>query len=250
MPGPLLETSALIIGYAMSRLDRAYLRARALKSWNDAFRDAAKRLEVPANSMKNLRDEFDPFHDNPRQGWHARAMYPSRQRVMGQLCDVSDAALIGMVDRILANDPDALADLVEPLSKPDERMHNVAERLRTGRLAEEYFLANAHAITDIAPSLLLDHRTLARGYDFAVSSREKLAIEIKGLKGRRGPILFTDREWTEARARQTDYWLVVIGNLESNPIAKLFPNPSAALDAECRCQTTIAASWQATVAVA
>ena len=234
----------------MSRLDRVYLRARALRTWNEAFRDAATRLDVPTNSIKLLRDEFDPFHNNPRKGWHARAMYPSRQRVMGQLCDVSDAALTDMVERILAHDPDALADLVEPLSKPDERVHNVAERLRTGRLAEEYFLANAEAIVDIAPSLILDHRTLARGYDFGVRARDELAIEIKGLKGHRGPILFTDREWTEARARQTHYWLVVVGNVDTNPIARLFPNPSAMLAAVCRCQTTITASWHANVAVA
>ena len=177
-------------------------------------------------------------------------MRPNRQRVMGQLCEVSDAALLEMIDRILTHDPDAVREVVSPLSKPAERMHNVAERLLTGRLAEEFFLTNAQAIVNIAPSLLLDHRTLARGYDFGVLGRDGIAIEVKGMKQKRGGIAFTDREWSEAKARRVDYWLVVVGNLETSAIARLIPDPTATLEAECKYQTTIAASWRANVAVA
>ena len=101
----------------------------------------------------------------------------------------------------------------------------------------------------VAPALLLDCRALACGYDFGVRERQSIAIEVKGMKKKRGGIVFTDREWSEAKARRGDFWLVVVGNLETNPIAKLIPDPTAALQAECRYQTTIAASWQATVAV-
>ncbi len=246
----LLETSALIVGYAMSRLDTAYLKARGYKSWKAAFADAGKLLDVAPASIKNLRDEFDPVHGNDRRGWVDRPMRPNRQRVMGELCDVSDAALLEMIRRILAHDPDAVQEVVSPLSKPAERMHNVAERLRTGRLAEEFFLANAEAIVDFSPSLLLDHRALARGYDFGVREHDGIAIEVKGLKQRRGGITFTDREWSEAKARRTDFWLVVVGNLETNPLAKLIPDPTAVLDAECRCQSIMAATWRANVEVA
>jgi hypothetical protein len=155
-----------------------------------------------------------------------------------------------MIDRVLAHDSDAVQEIVSPLSKPAERIHNVAERLRTGRLAEEFFLTNSQAIVNIAPRLLVDHRALARGYDFAVHERDGIAIEVKGMKQRRGGIAFTDREWSEAKARRTDFWLVVVGNLETDPIAKFIPDPAAVLKAECKYQTTIAASWRANVAVA
>ena len=246
----LLETSALIVGYAMSRLDGVYLEARGLKSWKAAFADAGKLLDVAPASIKNLRDEFDPVHGNARRGWVDRPMRPNRQRVMGELCDVSDAALMEMIDRILARDPEAVQEVVTPLSKPAERMHNVAERLRTGRVAEQFFLEHSNAIIKIAPSLILDYRALARGYDFGVRERDGIAIEVKGLKQKRGGILFTDREWSEANVRRADFWLVVVGNIEANPIARLIPDPVAALKAECKYQTTIAASWRATVAVA
>jgi len=246
----LLETSALIVGYAMSRLDEAYLRARGLKSWRTAFADAGSHLSVAPASIKNLRDEFDPVHGNTRRGWVGRPMRPNRQRVMGELCDLSDAALLDMIDRILARDPEAVQEVVAPLARPTERMYNVAERLRTGRLAEEFFLAHSQAIANLSPSLILDHRTLARGYDFGVVERDRIAIELKGLKQKRGAIAFTDREWSEANARRADFWLEVVGNMESNPIARFIPDPVAVLNAGCTYQTTIAATWRATVNVA
>src|SRR5688500_10937359 len=99
-----LETEALIIGYAMRRLDVQYLRYRKVKSWRAAYEEAAQGLVVRASSIKNLRDEFDPFHSNKRRGWHRRPMKPSRLRVLGDLKDVSDDALMALVDRIIGRD--------------------------------------------------------------------------------------------------------------------------------------------------
>ncbi|MEK6701804.1 MAG: DUF3883 domain-containing protein [Planctomycetota bacterium] len=247
---PLLETSALIVGYAMSRLDKAYLKSQHVTTWKEACRRAGESLHVAPASIKHLRDEFDPIHGNTRRGWHARPMYPSRQRIVGELCEVSDAALLEMIDRILAHDPEAVQEVVTPLSKPAERIHNVAERLRTGRLAETFFMENSQNIANVHASLILDHRNLARGYDFGIQKRADIAIEVKGIKKMRGGVMFTDREWSEATARRQDYWLIVVGNLEANPIARLIPDPTTELSAKCQYQTTIAASWRATVAVA
>jgi hypothetical protein len=246
----LLETSALIVGYAMSRLDRVYLTARGLTSWKAAFADAASSLDVRPASIKNLRDEFDPVHGNSREGWKDRPMRPNRQRVMGQLCDISDDALLDMVDRILARDAETVDEFVVPLSKPVARMHNVAERLRTGRLAEQFFLDHSQAIAGLAKTSILDHRELLRGYDFGVQRHAEVAIEVKGLKQKRGGILFTDREWAEARVRQRDYWLVIVGNMEATPVARVIRDPAATLKAQCRCQTTVTAMWRAQVDVA
>jgi hypothetical protein len=245
----LLETSALIVGYAMSRLDRAYLAARHLKSWKAAYEEASRHLKVAPASLKNLRDEFDPVHGNARSGWKGRPMRENRKWVMGELCQISDAALLETIDGILRRDTDTVQDLVVPLSKPTKRFHNVAERLRTGRLAEVFFRKNCHDIVDVLAEALLDHRELLRGYDFGVRDRPAIAIEVKGMKQLRGEVLFTDREWAEAKERRQDYWLVVVGNVESNPIAKLFPDPTAVLPAKCQYQTTIVASWRATVTV-
>ncbi|KAE9736477.1 hypothetical protein GP705_23980, partial [Escherichia coli] len=62
---PRIEIEGLIVGYAMSRLDAGYLLARGTPTWTAAFRQASEALGLPPASLKNLRDEFDPFFANP-----------------------------------------------------------------------------------------------------------------------------------------------------------------------------------------
>lgn len=245
----LLDTSAIVIGYAMSRLDRGYLSAMKCRTWNQAFDRAAQSLGVPSASIKNLRDEFDPVHGNSRRGWRGRGMYASRQRVMGELCTVSDAALLELVERILRAEPDAIENAVVPLSQPSPRMANVAERLLTGRRAEEYFQQHSKRIVDVRASDLIDCRNNACGFDFGVRGSPAPVFEIKGLKGRDGDVLFTDREWTEANSRRVEYWLVVIANLEHEPRTLVVRDPASSLSVKCQYQTSVVASWRSTVSV-
>jgi hypothetical protein len=246
----LLKTSEIIVGYAMSRLNRAYLDARNVKTWTAAYAQAEDLLKVTRTSFKNLRDEFDPYHGNARRGWIDRPMRQSRENVMVKLRNVSDAALLEIVDGILRNDADAVKEVVVPLSRPAKRFHNVAERLRTGRMAEDFFREKCQEITGVPVASLLDHRELFRGYDYGVRDRDEIAIEVKGMKPSAGDILFTDREWTEAKVRRQNYWLVVIANVESNPTGRCIPDPTAVLQAKCQYQTTITATWRAKVPAA
>ncbi len=70
----LIEVEAIIVAYAMSRLDAQFLMRFSYESWREAFRATGSRLGVPPASMKNLRDEFDPLHPNGRKGWHKRRL--------------------------------------------------------------------------------------------------------------------------------------------------------------------------------
>src|SRR5581483_8368906 len=130
-------------GYAMSRLDVRYLRSFGHRSWRAAFSHAGECLSVAPTSFKNLRDEFDPFHGNPRRGWHGRPLRPSRVRVLAELCDTSDEALLQLVARIFVHDREVLVEAVKPLAKRRPVVHNVAERLLTGRRAEQFFIENS-----------------------------------------------------------------------------------------------------------
>jgi hypothetical protein len=245
-----LGTEALIIGYAMSRLDLEYFRYRNARSWREVYEEAAEALAVRAISIRNLRDEFDPFHSNSRRGWHKRSIHPSRQRVLEDLKDISDDALMALVARILARDEESTAEAVDSLAAAPRTAQNVAERLLTGRRAEEYFLTNSEALLGIKQTELLDYRQSACGFDFGINSRPELCIEIKGLKPIKGEILFTDREWTVARSRRDDYWLVVIGNLNSAPQGRVVRDPYHVLQASCSYQVSIAAIWKSRVSVA
>lgn len=245
-----LETEAIVLGYAMSRLDERYLRYREVRTWRSAFEEAARALSIRSSSIKNLRDEFDPVHGNQRRGWHQRPLRPNRQRVLDDLKDVSDDALMALVDRIIARDEQATSEAVDSMAAIPRTAHNVAERLLTGRRAEEYFLAHSQSLVGFRSDELVDRRQSACGYDFGVKRIPEVGIEIKGLRLTAGDLLFTDREWSEASARLENYWLVVIGNLDSKPRGKVLRNPHANLPAKCSYQVTVAAVWRSRFSVA
>lgn len=245
-----LETEALIIGYAMSRLDDEYIRWRQLGSWREAYDEVSRALSVSVLSVRNLRDEFDPFHSNKRLGWHKRTIHPSRQRVLEDLKEVSDDALKALVDCIIIRDDEATAEAVDSLAAVPRTAQNVAERLLTGRRAEEYFIEHCETLVGVGRSELVDYRQLACGFDFAVAKRTELGIEVKGLKPIKGDILFTDRQWTEAGYRRDNYWLVVIGNLDATPQCKVVQDPHNFLEVSCSYQVTVAANWRSRISVA
>lgn len=200
--------------------------------------------------MKLLRDEFDVFFPNGRRGWLLRDPHPSRLAVLHEFESVSDQALIEVVRRALSRDQESLREVLEVVSAPAERVANVAERLLTGRRAEEHFMRACLEIIDVAPDTLRDLRHTACGFDFAAEPLPGVAIEVKGLKMTKGGVLFTEREWTEARARRDDYWVVVVGNLDSVPIARVFPDPVRNLEASCQVVKSASTVWRAEASVA
>ena len=244
-----LETEAIVIGYAMSRLDLGYLKARGCLNWQSAYDEAAKVLSKPPQTFNNLRDEFDPVHPNPRQGWHNRSMRPSRQKVLDELKDLSDDALMELASRILQQDEEIIREAINSLVAVNHVAHNVAERLLTGRRAEEYFLSNSQSIIQVLPQKILDLRYTGCGYDFGVESAPEWAIEVKGLKENKGSIQFTDREWAEAKARRADYWVILVGNLAAQPTAKIFRDPYHLLSVKSRYRQTVAVEWYSTVTI-
>ena len=244
-----IETKGLVIGYAMSRLDGKYLESRRLPSWSAAYKEASGILGHPQTSFKNLRDEFDPYFANSRKGWHLRAIRTSRQKVLDELADVSDEALCALVEAILYREEADVIDAIDSLIVKTRVVHNVAQRLLTGRLAEEYFLEHTNRLLNIDRCNILDYRQSAIGYDFGNNIDPLAAIEVKGMKGRNGSIQFTDHEWSVARIRRESYVVVVVGNIETTPAARIIIDPTSVLEASCSYQTSITASWRSNVSV-
>ena len=166
---------------------------------------------------------------------------------MLELEDVSEEAIIVMTSHILNQDDASTSEAIDALSVQTPVAAAVAERLLTGRRAEEYFIANFATIIQKPAEELLDLRLSAMGYDFGVTSQPQLAIEVKGLREQRGDILFTDREWIEARLRRADYWLAIIRDLTREPKAEIVINPIENILAKCVYQRSVTASWRASV---
>ena len=165
------------------------------------------------------------------------------------MADVSEDALLELVSRILQGDEEAVTEAVDALAVVTHIPHNVAERLLTGRRAEEYFLEHCAGLIQVKPEHILDLRQSALGFDFGIKEQPERAVEVKGLKQMHWAIQFTDREWTEAKRRQKQYLLVVVGNLAAEPVGRVFPNPHGTLTARCRLQTSVTALWHSTVTV-
>ncbi len=164
-----IEAEMLIVGYAMSRLGRRYLQAFHYRTWQDAYMEASSILGAPPASFKNLRDEFDPFLSTERRGLLGRDIRPNWQAVIGDLAIVCDPGLLELVRRSIAADTQSMDEVIDLVLEPPKRIYNVAERLLTGRLAEDYFLSNSQSILNIDRDGLSDCRQLACGFDFGAS---------------------------------------------------------------------------------
>ena len=219
-----IKTEAVVLGYALARLGERFREALGYKTWRGAFKGLARTFDEKPNSLKLLRDEFE---------------------------NVSDEALAEIAHRLIAGDADARNEVLPLVAEPSSRAANVAERLLTGRRAEEFFLARSRELVDVRPEEIVDMRHRACGYDFGASPLPDLAIEVKGLKGAKGDVLFTDREWAEANHRGPDYWLVLVGQLATeSPVAKVVRHPATILEPTCQIVQTASATWRVTASVA
>lgn len=244
-----LSPNALVVAYAMSRLNRSLLDELGYATWTQAFAASSAMLGVPHNSMKLLRDEFDIFFPNGRSGWIHREPHQSRLAVLREFEQVSDTALLEIVRRTLANDHESLKEIMDIVVAPAVGVANVAERLLTGRRAEEFFIHLCEEIVQVPATSLTDLRNQACGFDFSSDRLPGVALEVKGIKTPAGGILFTEREWTEAQIRRQNYWVIVVGNLAVQPIARVFQDPVVLLDAKCQVVKSSSTVWSAQASV-
>ena len=111
---------------------------------------------------------------------------------------------------------------IDSLATVNGVARNVAERLLTGRLAEEFFLTHSESLVSIPTVDAVDMRYSAQGYDFAVRNRPECAIEVKGLKATRGVIQFTDRvngERPESAGATIGSWLLATSPLNQQRVS-------------------------------
>jgi hypothetical protein len=78
-------------------------------------------------------------------------MYPSRLRVIDELQELGNDALLELAHRILQRDDESTNDAIDSLAVANSVAYNVAERLLTGRRAEEFFLERSETIIGVHP---------------------------------------------------------------------------------------------------
>lgn len=242
---------ALIVAYYLSKFDKiAYLQL-GFPTSTATHAEVGRLLGVNPNSVKNMRDEFDPLHDNDRAGWYQRPLRPSRAKVIESFQDLSEEELRDVVLEIITNPEftasDDFSDVVTPIAKREKDKKGKSIfilRGPTGRKAEEHFMAFHQTHNLPALGMLRDTRDHGCGYDFAIDTGQKeIQIEVKGLDGDSGGITFTSKEWDTAKKQGDDYYLVIVRNVSADPSFQIIQNPSSVLSPKKSVFTTVQVRW-------
>lgn len=242
---------ALIIAYYLSKYDKAGFQNLGYASFTDASKDIGKKLRVKASSVQNWRDEFDPIHSNNRVGWYQRPMSPSRVRTVELFSSISEPTLRGIVKDIIEGKeslPNAISEVDKVSGGKTDKKRKFILRGPTGKKAEELFIGCFRAGESPLSGILKDCRDMGVGYDFEINKRdsENYYVEVKGLDGYTGGIVFTDKEWRTACEKGDLYYLVVITGISESPDFSFYRNPAAKFEPNRNISTTITVSWNVT----
>ncbi|SFK27755.1 protein of unknown function [Desulfomicrobium apsheronum] len=236
---------ALVVAYYLSRFDAKAYEALGYGSQAKAHDAIASAIGVKPATLSNMRDEFDPAFDNPRKGWHKREMHPTRKKIIALFQDFSGESLLALVQGIIKNKEHTLPrGVLAEIDAPVDTNTVFVPRGPTGRKAEEYFLDIWQTLGLPASDSVLDTRDQGCGYDFLLDgTTPQIAVEVKGLAGNDGGILFTDKEWETAKKMQDNYYLLVVRNVYNSPRHQIVHNPYSKLRTQQQLRTAIQISW-------
>lgn len=242
---------ALIVSYYLSRCDKEAYKHLGYSSFNQAANDIGNILDVNPNTIKNMRDEFDPYHENTRIGWK-RELRGSRLKVLKAFQDTDDETLLEIAEEILNNkefkNTEEYRDIYTMFK--DKGRGSAKEpaifilRGPTGKAAEEFFVEYFKNSAKPVSGELVDSRYLGCGYDFEIkNSGQSYMVEVKGLSSNGGGVLFTNKEWQTALKYKNKYYLILVKNLSSTPELIMIQDPASRLKARKSIYTTIQVSW-------
>jgi len=245
---------AMVVAFYLSKFGEEGLARLGFRTYKQAFEEVGRSLHVNPNSVKNWRDEFDPYYDNGRKGWYQRGIRPSRQQVMATFDDLSEDALRVVV-----------LDIIKPEARPkvETELHSVLKKIKasdnrkkttkkveyvargpTGRMAEEFFISRFRAGLTPFSGVLRDRRDDGVGFDFEIiAQRNSKLVEVKGLAKESGGITFTDKEWRVANEAQDDYFLGLVIQVPASPKIGFVQNPAGNFVPAYHAYTTITVSW-------
>ncbi|QBJ84961.1 DUF3883 domain-containing protein [Chryseobacterium gleum] len=243
---------AHIVAYYLSRFNRKALENLGYTSFSEAFEKIAAALDLLPNYIKFRRDEFEVVHPY-RKGWHKRPMSQSIASTINALRDIDELTLRNIVLDILTQekgieifeDLELLTTTIADKKKKSKRIY--VPRNITGKKAEEIFIEWFKSGQENIPKGkdFVDMRDYGCGYDFQVIVSEKQihAIEVKGFLEDEGGILITGKEWETAGIMKADYYLVLVSNIDNDPVITVINNPYEKLSPKRNLQTVIQVNW-------
>jgi len=243
---------ALIVGYYLSRMNKEGYSVLGYKTFSEATIKIGEILGVKKNTIKNMRDEFDPYHQNDRVGW-LRELRGSRLKILKTFQETDDETLLEIVKEILNNKEFEKTEEYKDIhSLFNEKEHDKIKtnnpifilRGPTGRAAEIFFIEYFKNTGLPISGELIDCRDLGVGYDFEIQNNEgKLFVEVKGLASNDGGVLFTNKEWQTALNYREKYCLIIVKNVSSTPEIKIIQDPASQFNPKKNIRTVLQVSW-------
>lgn len=215
---------AILIGLYLSKFDDEALSAFGFEGVKQAFNTLGYSVGTKPASIKNYRDEFDPYFPNPRKGWHKRQLRNYCKRFLDDFGNLNFIDFTDLIKGFVIKDY-AIEQFINKIEKKDYS-ETVAKRLITGTAAEEYFKANFHKVNDFENFDLSDTTKLACGFDFKLSlDIDYYCVEVKGLNANSGSIAMTEKEFGVAQNLKERYCLFVVSNFIETPVHQYFFDP-------------------------
>ncbi|HRD80360.1 MAG TPA: DUF3883 domain-containing protein [Saprospiraceae bacterium] len=218
------RNNAILIGLFLSRFDEDGLNALGFSGFWEAFNTLGYAIGVKPSSIKNYRDEFDPYYPNTRKGWHKRSLRDYCKVVMEEYARYDLHSFTEIVKELLINNYEV--ERIEEMIIDKKSTSSIAQRLITGQSAEAYFKENYLTVPQFQNYAFKDTTLLGCGFDFLLTRQtDFFCVEVKGLHSKSGTISLTEKEYQTAEKLSERFCLYVVSNFCEQPIANVIINP-------------------------
>ena len=235
-----------MVGLYLSKYDSVGVESLGFESFAEAFNVIGYALGSKPASIKNYRDEFDPFFPNRRKGWHRRQIRAYCLKVLDEYKDLDFESFTGLIKSFVGYDENAWSE-VQGQEEQTDQDSQFSKRLITGLAAEQYFESVHAGVPEFKAYVLENTTRLGCGYDFRLRLDERkdfLAVEVKGMKERTGSVSMTPKEYEVATTLKERFFLFVVKNFQESPFHEIFPNPLASgLQFQKTERTMVHVSW-------
>lgn len=241
----------ILCGLILSKFGDQAIQSLGFESYAEAYNVLGSALDAPPMTIKNYRDELDPYFPNQRKGWHQRTLRKHSASILAHYGDLSLADLTGIVKTLF----DPVADIppiqdTPELEEPSDQTA-FAKRLITGRAAEGFFRTNYRESEELASGILVDTTSFGCGFDFRVNfpnTEAFCAVEVKGMFEDAGPVMLTEKEHRRAAQLRDRYFLYVVRGFRDTPFASIWRNPlESDLNWEMLSRQLTVTSWRSII---
>ena len=237
----------IIAGLFLSKFDVAGLEALGFDGFSEAYNAIALSLKANPASLKNYRDEFDPFYPNPRKGWHKRPIRQYCKQIMDKYESLSFEDFSMFIKSEVSNIGEL--EIIEEQLDTSES-NTFAKRLITGQAAESYFERIYPTVPAFQNYDIMNTTRLGCGFDYKMARAESpfLAVEVKGMATATGTIQLTSKEYKVAQVLENRFFLFVVQNFMEKPFHTIYQNPlNSNLVFDRREQVTTQISWSTSI---